>query len=64
MTASHDRLRHDLKNQLGIIVGFADLILDEMPPEDPRRPDVQEISAAARKAMELVATMFPSEDKA
>jgi signal transduction histidine kinase len=63
VTESPHRSRHDLKNQLGIILGFADLLLDEMDPADPRRPDIQEISNAARKAMELLLDVFPVEDE-
>jgi hypothetical protein len=48
------RWRHDVMNQIGIILGFAGLILDDMDPADPRRADVQEISAAASRAMELI----------
>jgi signal transduction histidine kinase len=63
VTSSLHRSRHDLKNQLGIILGFADLLLDEMDPADPRRSDIEEISAAARKAMELLVDVFPAEDE-
>jgi signal transduction histidine kinase len=46
--------RHELKNQLGIVLGFSELLLQEMPKDDPRRTDVAEIHAAAARAMELV----------
>jgi hypothetical protein len=49
------RWRHDVKNQLGIILGFSDLLLQELDPADVRRGDVQEIHAAATRAMQLVA---------
>ena len=52
MTSS--RWRHDITNQLGIILGFAELLLDEMDPGDVRRADVQEIVAAAQKALDLI----------
>jgi hypothetical protein len=45
-----------MKNQLGVILGFSDLLLEEMEPADPRRGDVQEIHGAAVRAMELLAT--------
>jgi hypothetical protein len=48
------RWRHDITNQIGIILGFAELLLDEMDPADPRRGDVREIAAAAQKAMDLI----------
>jgi signal transduction histidine kinase len=49
------RWRHDLRNQLGIVLGFSDLILEELPVDDPRRPEIQEIHAAATRALELLA---------
>ena len=62
MPPSH-RWRHDLTNQLGIIMGFADLLLGEMDPADPRRPDIEEISKAVHRAMQLVAEVtLPGED--
>lgn len=48
------RWRHDMKNQLGIILGFSELLLEEFAPADPRRGDVQEIHTAAARAMELL----------
>lgn len=51
------RWRHDVKNQLGIILGFSELVLQEMEPADPRRPDLEEIHAAATRAMALVASV-------
>jgi hypothetical protein len=49
------RWRHDVKNQLGIILGFSDLLLQELDPTDARRGDIQEIHTAATRAMQLVA---------
>jgi signal transduction histidine kinase len=51
-----DRWMHDLKNQLGIILGFSELLLEDMPADDPARPDILEILAAAQRAMEIVET--------
>ena len=39
-----DRIRHDFKNQLAIIHGFAELLIAEAAPDDPRRGDFEEIS--------------------
>jgi hypothetical protein len=50
-----DRWRHDMKNQLGIILGFSELLLQEMDEADARRADIAEIHRAARRAMELMA---------
>ena len=45
---------HDMKNMLGIIIGYSNLLLDEMSPEDPKRMDVTEILKAGEKALELL----------
>ena len=45
---------HDMKNMLGIIIGYSNLLLDEMPPGDPKRLDVAEIRSAGEKALELL----------
>ena len=59
------RWRHDLKNQLGIILGFSDLMLNELDPASAHRPDVAEIHAAAQRALDLVGHMpgVTSEDE-
>ena len=41
---------HDMKNFLGIIIGFSNLLLDELPAEDPRRADLDEIRKAGEGA--------------
>jgi hypothetical protein len=45
---------HLLKNHLGIILGFIDLVLDETPESDPRRHDLIEIKQAAVSAAALL----------
>jgi hypothetical protein len=44
-----------MKNQIGIILGFSELMLGEMRPGEARRQDLEEIHAAALRAMELLA---------
>lgn len=53
--------RHDLKNQIGIIVGFTELLLNQFTPSDPVRADLEEIHVAARHAMALVREMEPED---
>lgn len=48
------RWRHDLKNQLGIVLGYSELVLQDLETSNPLREDVQEIVKAARQAMMLV----------
>jgi signal transduction histidine kinase len=49
-----ERWRHELKNQIGIVLGFSELLLLDMQRDDPRRGDVEEIISAAGRALELV----------
>ena len=42
---------HRLKNKLAIILGFCDLLVNEMPEDDKHRPDVLQIQEAARAAL-------------
>jgi hypothetical protein len=42
---------HRLKNQLAIILGFCELLLSDMPDDDPRRADVVRIQDAGKSAL-------------
>ena len=55
-----DKSRHDFKNQLAIIRGFAEILLDEAAAGDPRRRDLEEIHKAAVTALDLLARMYPA----
>ena len=55
-----DRSRHDFKNQLAIIRGFAEILLAETDVTDPRHRDLQEIYKAAVTALELLDRLFPT----
>jgi hypothetical protein len=48
------RFVHDMKNYLGIVAGYSNLVLDELTPEDPHRPDVEEIRRAGEAAITLL----------
>lgn len=43
---------HRLKNKLAVILGFCELLLAEMPDDDPRRADVAQIHDAGRSALD------------
>jgi len=47
---------HSLKNYIAIILGYADLVLEEMAADDPRLPDLREIHKAASAAVTLLNT--------
>ena len=61
---------HRLKNKLAIILGFCELLLSDMPADDPRRADVEQIHDAAKSALlelpplaahEIAETLGPGE---
>ncbi len=54
-----DRARHDFKNQLAIIRGFSEILIEETPAGDPRRRDLEEIHTAAVTALALIGRMYP-----
>ena len=63
--SAHSKFVHDMKNMLGIIIGFSNLLLDEMTADDPRRADVEEIRKAGDNALVLLNNWeppAPSED--
>jgi signal transduction histidine kinase len=45
---------HDMRNFLGIILGYATLLLDDMPADDPRRSDAEEVRKAGEGALALL----------
>ena len=52
---SHQRpFVHDMKNYLGIVIGYSNLLLEELPPEDPHRTDIDEIRKAGEAAIALL----------
>jgi hypothetical protein len=59
-----DKSRHDFKNQLAIIRGFAEILIADTPVGDPRRPDFEEIHKAAVTALELLARLYPQTEAA
>ena len=46
-------IAHDFNNILTAIYGYADLLLSDLDPEDPRRRDVEEIRLLAQRAANL-----------
>ena len=54
-----DRARHDFKNQLSIIRGFAELLLADAAEGDTRRRDIEEIYKAAVSALALLDHLYP-----
>ena len=54
-----DKNRHDFTNQLGIILGFSEILLADAADDDPRRDDLEEIHKAATAAFDLAVRLFP-----
>jgi hypothetical protein len=52
------QFEHALCNQVAIILGFCELLLDEIPQDNPMRADLEEMHKAATAAM----AMLRSED--
>ncbi|MCP4645318.1 MAG: PAS domain S-box protein [bacterium] len=44
---------HDFNNMLGAIIGYAELTLDAMDPEDPLRGNLEEVLSAAQRSTSL-----------
>jgi signal transduction histidine kinase len=54
-----ERARHDFKNQLAIIRGFAEILLAESTPGERQRRDLEEIYKAAVSALALLDRLYP-----
>lgn len=54
-----EKARHDFRNQLGIILGFAELLLAEEALTHSRRGDVEGIHKAATEALGLLDRLVP-----
>ncbi len=52
--ALESALIHQFKNHLGVMVTYCDILVTEVPNEDPRRADLLEIQKAGRAAMALL----------
>jgi|KBSSwiS6_1023812.scaffolds.fasta_scaffold09453_2 signal transduction histidine kinase len=53
--------RHDLKNQLGIVLGYSELLLQDLDQANPMRTDIEEILKAAHQAMALIGQIEPTD---
>ncbi len=55
-----EQIRHDLKNQLAVIRGFAAILLADAAPTDPRLSDFEEVHKAAQTALDLLERLAPA----
>ena len=49
-----DSLMHAFKNHLSVIIGFCDLLLRDLPEDDPKRADILEMRKAGHTAIALL----------
>lgn len=49
------RVAHDLKNQIGVVLGFTEMVLRDIAGNDPHRDDLFEIKKAGESALALTA---------
>jgi signal transduction histidine kinase len=52
--STHNKFVHDMKNLLSIVIGYSTLLLEQMPADDARRADLDEIRRAGDGALALL----------
>ena len=57
---AYPQLVHDLNNLLTSINGFADLVLGQLPPDNPARIGAEQIRLAGKRAAALLKTCAPA----
>lgn len=50
---------HALRNQIAIVIGYCEVLLDEAPADSPLRADLTEILKAANAAMQMLRNEGP-----
>ncbi len=55
--AAESRQRHNIRNQLSVILGFCDLLRGEIPEHDRKHGDILEMRKAANIALTLLEDM-------
>lgn len=56
MSRRGPEFEHTLCNQVAIVVGYCELLLDTVPADSPLRADLEEMHKAARAAMDMLRT--------
>lgn len=44
---------HDYNNMLSVIVGYSEIVMQKLPPEDPLRKDMNQILEAAKRSIKM-----------
>jgi signal transduction histidine kinase len=55
-----DAIRHDFRNQLAVIRGFAEILIAETAADASSRRDLEEIHKAAVTALILLDRLYPA----
>ena len=48
---------HEIRNHLAVIMGFCDLLLEDLPENDPKRTDILQVRKAGEAALALVSQL-------
>ncbi|MBF0455422.1 MAG: PAS domain S-box protein [Magnetococcales bacterium] len=51
-------ISHDFNNLLGIILGYTELVMDQIPVSDQKHQDLQDVFLAGKRAKDLVAQLL------
>lgn len=54
---------HQLRNHLGIVLSFSELLAESLEADDPRREDMAAIHGAARDALQLLPQLEPADSE-
>ncbi|MBU2501536.1 PAS domain S-box protein [bacterium] len=49
---------HDFNNMLNVILGYAEVVLEDIDPEDPHRPSLEGIRSAAERSAQLTGQLL------
>lgn len=53
-------IAHDLNNMLGTMIGYAALVLEDLPADDPNRAFMAKVMEAGSEAQHLIAELLDS----
>jgi hypothetical protein len=54
LVIGENHLLHEFKNHLAVVIGFCELLLRDLPEDDPKRADVLEVRKAGLAAIALL----------
>jgi hypothetical protein len=54
LVIDENRLLHEFKNHLSVVIGFCELLLRDLPEDDAKRADILEVRKAGLAAIALL----------